>query len=315
MASVIRHGKKWRALIAKNGVRKSKVFPSRQEARDWAAREELLITGGEKLAASTTLGDVLDRYAQEVSPGKKGHRWEIIRLEKWMRDPVARHRLSDLEPRHLAAWRDQRLSEVSPGSVRREMNLLSAVLQQCVREWGLLRSNPMLEVKKPKPPPPRDRLPTDDEMERLAEAAGDLGTLTGRAYHAFLFAVETGMRAGEICGLSSEHVNGRVAHLPMTKNGRPRDVPLSSRALELWVQVPEGFGLTSRQLDTAWRRLRDTAKVEGLTFHDSRGAAATKLSKKLDPLELAKMLGHSDLSMLIRVYYRESAESIAQKLD
>jgi integrase len=61
--------------------------------------------------------------------------------------------------------------------------------------------------------------------------------------------------------------------------------------------------------------LRDTAKVEGLTFHDSRGAAATKLSKKLDPLELAKMLGHSDLSMLIRVYYRESAESIAQKLD
>lgn len=315
MASIRKHGKGWRAEIARRGIRKSKVLPSRQEARDWAAREEMLIGGGDKVAAATLVGDVFERYAREVSTTKKGARWEIVRLEKLGRDPLARMRLSEVEPRHLAAWRDARLKEVSGATVKREMEVLSGVFQQCVREWGLLRVSPLADVKRPRPSKPRDRLPTRDELDRLAEAAGGLDTLTGRAHHAWLFAIETAMRAGEICGLRADDVRGRVAHLENTKSGKPRDVPLSSRALELWQEVPNGFGLTPRQLDTAWRRLRDRAGVKGLNFHDSRAEAATRLAQKLEPLELAKMLGHSDLSMLIRVYYRESAETIARKLD
>ncbi len=74
------------------------------------------------------------------------------------------------------------------------------------------------------------------------------------------------------------------------------------------------FGLHSRQLDALFRKLRDRAGVEGLTFHDSRHAAITALAKRLEVLELARMVGHTDLKMLM-VYYNESAENLAKRLD
>lgn len=127
------------------------------------------------------------------------------------------------------------------------------------------------------------------------------------------------MRAGEICGLTWDRVDlsERVAHLVKTKNGRPRDVPLSTEAVRLIEALPHAdpvFGLSSRQLDALWRKLRDRAGVVDLTFHDSRAEAVLRLSKKLEVLELARMTGHTDLNMLIRVYYRASASDIAKRL-
>jgi integrase len=150
-------------------------------------------------------------------------------------------------------------------------------------------------------------------------AGVDLGKATARAFHAFLFAIETGMRAGEIAGLEWDGVNlgKRVARLTHTKNGRPRDVPLSKEAVRLLEVLPElepVFGLSSRQLDALFRKVRDKAGADGLTFHDSRHAAITRLSKKLDVLALAKMVGHTDIKMLM-VYYDESAEELARRLD
>ena len=307
--------------ISRLGIRKSKLFPTRQEAKDWGARQEYLILNADVIAAKSTFGELMDRYARERSGAKRGARWEVIRLLKLQRDPIANKNLGDLQPKHFAAWRDQRLREVAPASVIREMQLMSVVLNTARKEWGLIATNPLSDVRKPRKPPPRDRLPTADELDRLSHSAGaDLTKLTARAFHAFLFAIETAMRAGEICGLRWDRVDldRRVARLDHTKSGRPRDVPLSSEAVRLLRALPGAdpvFGLTTRQLDVLWRKLRDRVGVVGLTFHDGRAEAITRLAKKLDVLELAKMVGHTDLRMLISVYYRESAEEIAKRLD
>ncbi|MEX0281927.1 MAG: tyrosine-type recombinase/integrase [Arenibacterium sp.] len=262
----------------------------------------------------------IDRYARERSPAKRGARWETIRLEKLQRDPIAKIRLGDLSARDFASWRDKRLREVAPGSVIREMQLMSSVLNVAVKEWELLGSNPISDVRKPSKPPPRDRLPTDDELERMAHAAGDdLSNATARAFHAFRFAMETAMRAGEICHIGWDQVDldRRVITLTKTKNGHPREVPLSSGAVSLLEQLPDlspVFGLAPRRLDALFRKIKSRAGVEGLTFHDSRAAAISALAKKLDILDLAKMVGHRDLRML-QVYYRETASEIAKKLD
>lgn len=320
MASITKHGKQWRAQIARRGIRKSKVFPTRQAAKDWASREEHKITDGRKVAAAMRLSEVLDRYAREVSPSKRGHRWEVLRLERMHRE-IGHHKLGDMESKDVAAWRDARLLEVAPGSVRRELGLLGAVLRQAREEWGLMRSNPMEGVRKPAEPAPRDRLPTADEIDRLSHVAGDdLETATGRAFHAFRFACETAMRAGEIVGLTWGNIDldRRVAHLPMTKNGRSRDVPMTSEAVELLRALPGTdpvFGLNSQQLDALFRSIRAKAEIEGLRFHDSRAYALTKLSRKVDVLTLAKISGHRDLRILSNTYYRETAEDIAKRLD
>lgn len=127
------------------------------------------------------------------------------------------------------------------------------------------------------------------------------------------------MRAGEIVALTWDRVDlkRRVAKLTQTKNGRSREVPLSSEAVRLLEALPKSdpvFGLTSHQIDALWRKVRDKAKADGLNFHDSRHAAITALSKKLDVLALARMVGHTDLRML-QVYYNETAEELAKRLD
>lgn len=311
---------RWRAEIARGGVRKSKILPSKRAAKDWAAFEELQILNAKPIAQAITFGEVMQRYANEESPKKRGERWEVIRLNRFMKDPIAAKRLAELEDTDFIEWRDLRLAEVKPASVRREMNLMSAVLNRARKPWKLIDVNPMVDVEKPPKSPARDRIVSDPELEALETSAGvDLGNATARAFHAFKFAIETAMRAGEIIGLTWDNIDlqRQVAHLPMTKNGTARNVPLSRAAVALLEDLPRAdpvFGLDSGALDALWRKLRDRAAVKDLTFHDSRHIAITRLSKKLEVLDLARMVGHRNINELL-TYYNETAEEIAKRLD
>ena len=310
---------RWQAQIARNGIRKSKVFDAKQAAKDWAARQEYLILNAKPTGETMLLSDAFDRYANEVSPTRRGERWEIIRLRKFSRDEISSRPIGSITARDIAEWRDRRLKEVAPASARREMELMSAVFTVARVEWGLIATNPMADVRRPKSPPARKRRVSQAEFDALAISAGDdLTTATARAHHAFLFAIETAMRAGEIVGLTWDAIilADRVAHLPITKNGLPRDVPLSSEAVRLLEALPVSepvFGLTSRQLDVLWRKVRDRAGVSGLTFHDARHEAITRLARRVDVLDLARIVGHKNISQLM-TYYDATAGEIAERL-
>lgn len=313
-------GNRWRAEVARQGVRKSSIFPTKQAAKDWAARQEYLILNAKPASETTLFDDVLDRYAREVSVNKRGARWEILRIERFRKDAFAKIEMAKLTATDFATWRDTRLREVAPGSVSREMTLLSSVLNVARKEWGLLSENPISDVRKPTSPPARDRLISERELEALHSVAGDdLSNAMARALHAFRFSIETAMRAGEVVGLEWDRIDldRRVARLAVTKNGTAREVPLSTEAVRLLKALPRAnpvFNISSQTLDVLWRRLRGRAKVENLTFHDSRHIAITRLSRKLDVLALARMVGHKDLRML-QSYYNETAEELAKRLD
>lgn len=139
----------YRAEVARRGVRKSKVFPSKSAAKEWAARQEYLILNAEEVASGGTFGEMLDRYAREVSTGKRGARWEIVRIEKLRKDRIAQKRLSDLKPADFADWRDRRGREVAPASVVREMQLIPSALNVARKEWGLIKANPCAVPRAP----------------------------------------------------------------------------------------------------------------------------------------------------------------------
>lgn len=319
MASFKKTANGWQAQVARKGIRKSKILPTKQEARDWAARQERLILEGQAGHSDATLSDAFDRYANEVSPKKRGERWEVIRLKKFKRLSIAGKRISEIEPKHIAEWRDEALKTLAPASVHREMELMSGVFAVAKREWGWVGASPMEGVKRPPKGPPRDRRVQPCELEALTIAAGDdLSTATARTFHAFLFAIETAMRSGELVGLEWKHIDlaSRVAHLPMTKNGSARDVPLSREAVRLLKALPRMdpvFGLTSQQRDILWRKVRDRAGVKDLRFHDARHEAITRLARKLDILDLARMVGHKNISQL-QTYYNATAAEIAERL-
>src|SRR5690606_31358948 len=122
----------------------------------------------------------------------------------------------------IADWREARSLEVAAGSVRREMNLLQSVFTAAV-DWGWLARNPAAGVKKPTAPASRKRRITADEIDRITLACGvtdlEADTAMQRTGLAFLFALETAMRAGEITGMRWEDVAEKSVTLPRTKNG------------------------------------------------------------------------------------------------
>ncbi|MDZ4341705.1 MAG: site-specific integrase [Candidatus Binatia bacterium] len=323
-----------RAIIRRRGATpQSQSFASKAAAQAWAGRIESATLNGERggEVAPVTFGDLLDRYAADVSPTKKGCRWERLRIGLAKRDPIADLKLKDLDGRAVTGWRDRRLKAVGTGTVNREWTLLSAACSIAICEWHWLRTNPFGKaagVKRPQQPEHRDRLATDDELAKL-EAAAEAPTQKV-VMLAARWALETAMRSGEILGLTPDRVDttSRVARLVDTwadreenggeftslKTGVRRDVPLSAEAIRIWEETGGlGFELTADCRDVNWRKLCAKAGVKNLHFHDLRHTAITRLAKKLQVLELARMTGHADLNELM-TYYNESAANIALKL-
>lgn len=319
MGTVEPRGKKHRAKVRKDGVALSETFNTKAAAWAWVHETERKVASGQKhVFDKRTLGDLLERYAEEVSPKKKGVKWEQTRIQWFLRQKIAGTRLSDLSSSALAAWRDSRLKQVSGETIRRDVALLSHALSVAKKEWNWLDENPLSNVSRPKGNPGRERIATDEEIERLCHVADYVvgrpaGTATARTAAAFVFAIETGCRGGEVCSITPESVRNRTVRLAQTKNGDGRVVALSARAQQVLRDVDGNFGVTVRQKDALFRKVREKAGIEGLNFHDSRHTAITRLARKLNPLELARMVGHRDLSMLLR-YYNESAEEIAKRL-
>jgi len=277
-------------------------------ARAWAVQQETEILSGDRgEVPNIPFSEALTRYSEKVSAFKKGRKWEQVRLEALKRDRIASVNLRALDNTHAADWRDRRLLVVSGESVRREKNLLSHVCTISIKEWGWLKKNPFQGLRMPPKGKHRDRLITEDERERLSKAA--VTEFHREALRAWDFAVETGMRASELLNLTE--VKGQVAVLTDTKNGDKREVPLSNKALELWDN--RTFNLTPTRLDVHWRNLCKLAQVENLHFHDSRHLAATRLSKKLNLLQLCKMFGWKDPRHVL-IYYNETAEDVAKLL-
>ena len=310
MANIRKDRNAWRAEIRVNGKRKSKSFKTKAQARAWINDIEQNGIGADMLVSA-----LLDRYLEEVSENKKGHQWEKVRINAIKGMDIAAIRLDRLDSNDVSQWKKARLNTVSGSTVNREWNLLSAIFSQAV-EWKLLTKNPMSEVKRPKSNPARTRVYTPDEIERVLLCSQ--GNIIGSMFE---FAIETAIRTGEMCKSEWVNVHENYIHLPggITKNGFPRDVPLSSRAKGILnsMQKVNNFifgGIKPASVDTRFRRIRDKALIEGATFHDSRATALTRLSKIYDVMELARISGHRDLRMLLNVYYRPSIDDLAKKL-
>lgn len=331
MASFTKRDKAWRVQICVRGVRESNTFATKGQAQAWASKRETELreqrAGG--VIAGKTLKDAFHRYEREVSRHKRGYRWEALRMHAMAEHEIGGKKmgeilLADLTADHIGRWRDARLESVVGATVNRDMNLLSNILTVARREWKWIDESPTKDVRRPKDSPPRDRRISDDEIDRICLALGFVDGETAANKNqavavAFLFAIETAMRAGEICGLTAAMINERVAHLPasLTKNGHKRDVPLSTRARELLKLLPETdgplFGLTSASLDALFRKAKARCVIDNLTFHDTRHEAITRLAKKLGVLDLARVVGHRDLRML-QIYYNETAADMADRL-
>lgn len=319
---------RWRVQVERAGQRSSGVFDTKAEATNWGAQEEAALLAVKRGAfPRRTLAEAMDRYAEGVSSLKRGARSEALRLEAFKRDfpSIAGMVISEVTTPDMARWRDARLKKVSPGSVQRDINLLSNVFTIARDEWHWCGKSPFTGMRRPGDNPARTRRVLPAEVRRLCRwlgyRTGEVKTKQQEVALAFLLGLRTGMRASEILSLSTKTVDmarrvATVQHKTQHITGKPRTVPLSRHAVRLLRSLDgRGFTITSASLDSLFRKARDALLLKDLHFHDSRAEALTRLARKVDVMTLARISGHKDLRVLLDSYYRESASDIAARLD
>ena len=322
------HGRRvWQAQIRRRGhPAQIRTFDHKAEAEAWARQIESEIDRGVFVsraeAESTTLTKLLNRYLREITPQKRGATMERSHLRIIGQDPVARGFVAGITGKELTGYKNRRLKVVSASTLNRELNILSHVFTIAAQEWHihLPWGNPVRLLRRPRVDDKRDRRLVGDEEKRLLTAAEAYGD-TGEISLIITWAIETAMRRGEIAAMKWEHVDrkARVLLIPETKTGTPRRVPLSSAALAVLDALPRRidgrvFAVHAASISRAFAKACKAAGIKGLTFHDLRHEATSRLFEKgLNPMQVAAITGHKALQMLKR-YTHLRAEDLVGML-
>lgn len=316
----------YRAKIRiKGSPTQSATFERISDAKKWVQSTEAAIKEGRHFktteAKRHTLAELIDRYARDVLPQKKGAKLQGQQLG-WWKAAIGSYALADVTPSLLAEYRDKLAGEVtvrrklrSPASVNRYIAALSHAFTIAVKEWGWMEDSPMRKVTKPREPRGRVRFLSDEERVRLLKSCKE--SSNPYLYPVVVLALSTGMRSGEIMGLTWDNVdlNRGRAILHETKNGERRAVALTGHALELLKELgkvrridsnllfPAKETKTTKPIDIRkpWETAVQKAELHDFHFHDLRHSAASYLAMNGASLaEIAEVLGHKTLQMVKR---------------
>jgi integrase len=152
---------------------------------------------------------------------------------------------------------------------------------------------------------------TDDESALKAVAPP-------RIWLAYLLAVWTGQRQGDLLRLTWKAYDGTYIRLRQSKGGRrvvipvggPLKVALDKAAMDkkavTILTTTKKTPWTSDGFRTTWGKVVAKAKTTGLTFHDLRGTALTRLAlAEASEAEIAAITGHSlsDVGAILDAHY------------
>lgn len=325
MATVSKRVSGYQVQIRRRGFPAvSRMFKTKRDAEAWARQLEGEMDRGIYLdrteAENTTLGELLTRYKNEVTPHKKSSYSESKRIERMVRDEsICQYKTTALTSKLLAVYRDKRLGFVSGSTVNRDLSVISHALNTATKEWGFNLANPITLLRKPKENPARERRLRDGEEQRLLNEI-DAKTNNQWLKAVVIFAIETCMRRGEILSLTWENVDlqRRVARLLDTKNGEGRSVPLTQKATALLLGLPRSidgrvFPTTAEAVKLAFGRALERAGINDLRFHDLRHEAVSRMFEKgLNMMEVATISGHKTLQMLKRYTHMTNDRLLAK---
>jgi hypothetical protein len=156
MATLRQRKERWQARVQRRGFENiTKSFILKSDAIQWARSVEIEIDRGtflnNHLARKTSFAEIIQRYVKEVAPQLKSFYGDTYRLAKLAKHPIAQYKMAELTSARIAIYRDERLLEVSNGTVRRELSIISSIIEHARSEWNQnLVSNPVSEIKKPK---------------------------------------------------------------------------------------------------------------------------------------------------------------------
>lgn len=321
-----KRGDSYRIELMIDGKRISATRDTAKECEQWAAERILEHKAQSKLSEvdkpTPTFAEIMALYHEKVGKHKPSARTESMYRRCFIRDypNIANTQIHQITAKVLTDWRNARLQSVSAGTVRREIAYLSAVMSYAVKELFIIKENPFTNLAKPPMPKARNRRISDDDIAIILDSAtyiqGEKPTQTQHyVAWAFLFAIHTAMRRGEILGITKNDIKDGYIHLPKTKNGEARNVPLTPKAREMltWLDIDgKLIPFNENAFKKSWQRVQAKANLDDLNFHDTRHEAISRFVKDYGlPVEkLAKITGHKDIKTLINTYYNPDIQEL-----
>jgi integrase len=305
---------------------------ARSKAKDVLRKVELgedpLTEKAEKRVTPTFADFVRDRYLPFIKHHKRSWDTDESLLRNHILPAIGHLRLAELAPQHFSDIQAKMLNAgLAAGTSDRVIVLCRYICNRALT-WKTpgIKANPTHGVP---------LLNKENKVQRCldaAETARLLATLELDAHVRYrpivLLALLTGARRGEVLHAKFEEFNleQRVWRIPKTKSGRPRNVPLSSEAIDLirdqraktngdYFCANPDTGLPYASAHAAWKRICRDAKLPNLRMHDLRHSFASYLVNSGRTLyEVQRILGHSNIKITER-YAHLSDESLRAAAD
>jgi integrase len=275
-----------------------------------------------------TLTELLDRYLSEHAARRANYRRDMTsvkNLKTFFGNPT----LDQITPKRIVAYKNQRYTDgVKPATINRELASLKKAFNLARREWEWCDDNPVCRVSMEQEHNTRDRWLSADEEARIVSAAPVW------LRELMVFAIHTGMRQGEILGLTWSGVDlfRRTVTVFKSKNGERRTLPLNQTALDLLKRKAGSRSLNTELVfpSEAQTRLNasnlsrslnlalEKAKLTDFHFHDLRHTCATRMVQAgVDLYKVQRLLGHKSPIMTQRYahHYPESLRNGVDALD
>lgn len=258
-------------------------------------------------AVRVRFGEFCEHYLEHA----KLHKRSWIRDEQMLRHLTEFFQgwlLSDISPLAVERYKRERAKVVSPATVNRELALLKHLFNLATT-WGQYAGlNPLRAVKFLAEDNFKFRTLSPDEEKKLIRCASPY------LQDLIVFAINTGLRLGDILNLNWEEVDldKGVIRRTVQKNSRILELPLNERA-ETVVRAWHGMRKcqyvfynpeTGDQFKDLWLGLKKAcrkAEIEGVTWHTFRHTFASRLTRHgADLVTVKELLGHSDVSVTMR---------------
>lgn len=269
---------------------------------------------------SMTFREYFEKSYHPAAAVSKKHstcKQEQSHYKVWLKPYIGMLRLIDIRPLHMEKVKRAMLKK------KKAPRTIQAVLSLAMRTWNHSRNNgvvsgdwPGRSVKVGRFDNRRMRFLTHDECEalisKLKESSPQVGDMA-------LLSLDSGLRGGEIFGLTWENVNIDAGQIQVvdTKSGKNRTAYMTTRVKTMFEGLPGGQGLVfpsntggriGQISSTAKRVITEIGLNAGVsdsrnkaTFHSLRHTFASRLVENgVDLYTVKELLGHGTLSMTER---------------
>jgi integrase len=254
--------------------------------------------------------ELLIKYRDEVIIHKRSKDMETKLINYLLTEGFVNYAINHVDSKLISQYRDRALRSLKSSSVNRRLAILSHCFTICKKEWGIDVPNPVLSIRRPKNPEPRDRRFSKEEIDKILTC----NRTSPHMKFIVQLAIETAMRRSEIANIKPEHVKGNLLKIPVAKT-KPRTIPLTPKAMQL-LQNNLPIRMSSNAIHLSWVRITKRHGIEDARFHDLRHEGLSRMFevKSLNVPEVQLISGHLEPRTLMRVYANLRPKDLADKL-